>query len=37
MSNPCPENTEWFIGELEFQAACQTENLVHIVTVIPEL
>jgi hypothetical protein len=31
-----PENTEWFIGELveEFQAADQTENLVHINTVL---
>jgi hypothetical protein len=31
-----PENTEWFIGELveEFQAADQTENLVHINTIL---
>jgi hypothetical protein len=31
-----PENTEWFIGELveEFQAADQTENLIHINTIL---
>jgi hypothetical protein len=31
-----PENTEWFIGELveEFKAADQTENLVHINTIL---
>src|SRR6185437_5125252 len=31
-----PENTEWFIGELveEFKAVNQTENLVHINTIL---
>jgi hypothetical protein len=33
-----PGNTEWFIGELveEFKAADQTENLVHINTILIE-